>query len=233
MANGSGMISCIMATRGGLDPARQAIANFRRQTFAARELVVVCADVNAAVRGLVENMGDAAIRFIPAPDASTVGGLRNAAIDAACGEHICVWDDDDISHPRRLEWQAHALRRNAADICFLSRVVLWWPARRRLAVSARRSWENTMMARRAILPPYPAQRIGSDAALVAALRGRCVPVHVENPLAYVYVAHGSNLRSAAHFEMLFVGAREASSAQYGAALARLSPDFAIGGYPGA
>eukprot|EP00316_Scyphosphaera_apsteinii_P000984 CAMPEP_0119302962 /NCGR_PEP_ID=MMETSP1333-20130426/4472_1 /TAXON_ID=418940 /ORGANISM="Scyphosphaera apsteinii, Strain RCC1455" /LENGTH=521 /DNA_ID=CAMNT_0007305495 /DNA_START=129 /DNA_END=1696 /DNA_ORIENTATION=+ len=47
---------------------------------------------------------------------SALGHLRNLAINAASGEFVCQWDDDDIHHPLRIAMMLHALlcsRRNA------------------------------------------------------------------------------------------------------------------------
>lgn len=57
-------------------------------------------DYNAPGRVLVEcvtNKGD-----------RTIGDLRNLALDLAFGDYLVQWDDDDWSHPRRIEKQLGA-----------------------------------------------------------------------------------------------------------------------------
>lgn len=225
-------VSCIMATRGELQPAVHAIGCFRRQTYPARELVIACASPDSAVAQHVAALGDPAIRFVVAPGAGTVGALRNAAIAQATGTLACVWDDDDIAHPRRIAWQVASLAAAGARGCFLSRVLLWWPARRRIALSPRRIWENTMLAERAVLPPYPDVVRGGDTILGKALRDAAPLVLIDRPQAYCYVAHGGNLWGAEHFEMLFANASAAAGdeADYDSTVAALAPALPLPAY---
>lgn len=196
-------VSCVMATRGHEVPARQAIQCFQRQTHPDRELVIACATAGSDVEALVRELDDPQIRFAIAEGAANVGDIRNAAIAQADGELVCVWDDDDLSHPDRLRWQLAAMAAADAPIAALSRVLLWWPATVRLAMSVQRVWENTLLVERAIMPPYPSVERGGDTTFFRALRkGRAVAL-LEQPEAYIYVAHGANIWGADHFEMLF------------------------------
>ncbi len=196
-------VSCVMATRGHEAPARQAIQCFQRQTHANRELVIACASPGSEVEALVGALNDPQIRFFVAEGAANVGDIRNAAIAQAEGELICVWDDDDLGHPDRLRWQLAALAAANAPVAALSRVLLWWPATVRLALSGQRVWENTLMAERAILPPYPSVERGGDTILLRALRRSFAIALLDQPEAYIYVTHGANIWGANHFEMLF------------------------------
>jgi glycosyltransferase involved in cell wall biosynthesis len=197
------LISCIMPTRGFAFPARLAIACFRNQTYRNRELVIVSTAVDSEVKALVAELGDPRIRMVEAPDAKTVGVLRNVAIAEAAGDLISIWDDDDLSHPDRLWWQCTALEQARGDACFLSNVVLWWPARSRLAISSTRRWEGTMLVKRSSLPSYPDMNRGEDTALVNALQEQATTLCLERPMAYCYVRHGSNIWADGHFDYLF------------------------------
>src|SRR5687767_12945126 len=95
------LISCIMPTRGPLVPARFAIDCFRRQTYPAKELVVVCRSPDSEVKSYVDGLGDPGIRAFDTPDAATVGDLRNEAVARSQGEFVATWDDDDLYHPDR------------------------------------------------------------------------------------------------------------------------------------
>lgn len=223
------LISCIMATRGGAFPARAAIGCYRRQTWPNRELIVVSADPAAPVAGLIEQMADPSIRFLPAP-VERVGALRNHAIAAARGELIAVWDDDDLSHPSRLEWQHQALAETGTTACVLARLLLWWPGRSRLAIGFHRTWENTLLAVRAELPAYSNSVRSSDTELVRALVARSRVAMLDRPAAYVYVAHGANLWHEAHFEMLFANGDETDPARYPELLDQLRAALPIDDY---
>jgi glycosyltransferase involved in cell wall biosynthesis len=226
------LISCIMASRGNPYPAGLAIDCFRRQSYAERELVIITAATDGALRDLVETLADPAIRLIQADAGAKVGDLRNAAIAESDGDLLCIWDDDDLSHPDRLALQYRAMRDARAQGCFLARVLLWWPARQMLAVSCLRTWENTMLVERSRFPSYPGdQPRGEDTYVAEALRTSHRLILHDVPEAYCYVAHGDNLWHEEHFEMLFrVASRSFNGAAYTELLAGLSAALPIADY---
>ena len=200
------LISCVMPTRGRIFPARYAIQCFRRQSYQNRELVVVCASPGSEVEQYLAELGDPRIRFFVAEDTQTVGDMRNFAADRAEGELICVWGDDDLSHPDRLVYQLSAVEAFDTSAAFLKRVMLWWPEKKRLAVSEARLWENSMLVRKSLLPAYPSMRRGSDTVVVLQLRDKGKVVAVDHPASYCYVLHGTNLWGSDHFESFFANA---------------------------
>jgi glycosyltransferase involved in cell wall biosynthesis len=197
-----------MVSRGRLIPARFAIDCFRRQTWPNRELVIVSAAADSELPAFLASLGDPAIRYLPAaPD--PLGTLRNITVEAARGMFLCQWDDDDLSHPQRLEFQYRELVAGRAGAHFLSRVLMWWPEERRLAISSRRLWECSMFCRRLALPAYVATSRREDTLVVKEMRmyGNRT-TYTDQPLAYCYIAHGRNLSSAAHLTRLFAKATE-------------------------
>jgi glycosyltransferase involved in cell wall biosynthesis len=197
------LISCLMVTRGHLFPTRFAIECYRRQTYAARELIVVCDRPAAELRAHIDSLGDSSINFVRAPT-GTLGELRNASVAAASGTLVAQWDDDDLYHPQRLELQAMGLAAApAAAAHFLSRWFLWWPERGLLGVSGRRIWEGSMLARRDLLPPYRSQNLSEDSVLVRELSEAHPLVEADAPEVYCYVIHGGNSWDEAHFEETF------------------------------
>ncbi len=227
------LISCVMPTRGRIFPARYAIDCFRRQSYPRRELVVVCASAGSEVEQYLAALGDPRIRFFVAQDTQTVGDMRNFAAARAEGELICVWDDDDLSHPLRLVTQLSAMETFGTSAAFLKRVILWWPEAKRLAVSEARLWENSMLVRKSVLPPYASMRRGSDTVVVKHLRDTGKVVAVDHPASYTYVLHGKNLWGSDHFEMFFANATiPLEGAAYDRALADLSRHVPIAAYAG-
>lgn len=130
-------VSCILITAHRAEFIPTAIACFRRQTYADRELVIYdTGDVH--VRDLVPRE-DPRIRYYAKHVAAerSVGQLRNTAIDLAAGEFIAHWDDDDWSAPTRLEQQLAQLERSPrAHVAGYSRMLFkdlrkretppWW-----------------------------------------------------------------------------------------------------------
>ena len=116
------MISCLMVTHDRLALARRAIRCFADQTYPRRELVIVTdGDLRyrRALACYVDHLALQTVRFVyPDSDQLPLGQLRNIALDAAHGDVICQWDDDDCYHPERLAVQlAHMLNSKARACC--------------------------------------------------------------------------------------------------------------------
>jgi glycosyltransferase involved in cell wall biosynthesis len=192
-----------MVSRGRLFPARFAIDCYRRQTWPHRELVIVSAAPDSELPVFLATLGDPTIRYVTAAP-GPLGTLRNMSVEAARGAVLCQWDDDDLSHPQRLEFQYTQLVAGRVGAHFLSRLLLWWPEERRLAISSRRLWECSMLCRRLALPGYPAIPRREDTLMVKDMRlsGNRTS-YTDQPFAYCYIAHGGNLSSARHLARVF------------------------------
>ena len=57
--------------------------------------------------------------FLP-EDRGHLGNLRNTSMEAATGEVICQWDDDDLYHPERLANQFAQMVQRKAQASFLT-----------------------------------------------------------------------------------------------------------------
>jgi O-antigen biosynthesis protein len=121
------LVSCIMPTANRRAFVAQALRTFAAQDYPQRELIVVD-DGRDAVADLMPP--DERIRYLRLPARRTVGAKRNLACEAARGEIVVHWDDDDWSAPRRLAYQVDGLTRQAADICGLSKVYYYDPWQR-------------------------------------------------------------------------------------------------------
>jgi glycosyltransferase involved in cell wall biosynthesis len=228
----SPLVSCIMASRGKPWPALHAIHCYRRQSHEPRELIIATIETDGILSEHIADLNDPTISLVEVPSAATIGALRNAAVARSRGELVCVWDDDDLSHPDRIAAQLRLIRNAEAQACFLTRVLLWWPHRRKLAVSVPRIWENTMLLQRAAFPLYDENLAeGEDTALVKRLRASHRLLLHDVPEAYCYIAHGGNMSSADHFEMLFAGASQTFVASdYDDAIAKLSATLPMDAY---
>lgn len=217
-----------MVSRGNLFPAQMAISCYRRQTYSNRELVIVSANPNSMLPDYLLALNDPSIRYIQVPP-MPLGGLRNASVAAAQGEFLSTWDDDDLYGRERVERQVQACLQSNAAAHFLNRVLLWWPDRRLLGISAQRPWENTMMVRREALPPYPSLPLREDTYVVQELQSRFQITTSDDPELYCYVVHSSNTCDDAHFEHLFEQA-EWVHPDYDEELVRLTGKYPIRSY---
>jgi glycosyltransferase involved in cell wall biosynthesis len=197
------LISCIMPTRGRLVPARFAIECFRRQSYPTRELVIVCRSPDSEVKRYVDALGDPGMRAFDTPDAATIGDLRNEAVARSRGEFVATWDDDDLHHPDRLALQMRALQVSRASAGVLRCEILWWPAERRLAVSRGGIWENSMLARRDVLPVYPSLSREEDTKVIKTLLHKNRFALIDIQFLYVRIYHGGNIWDADHFSRFF------------------------------
>ncbi len=119
------LISCITVSQPPRLPSlSHAVADFCRQTYTPRELVIVVddADYAEAVSEMVRSFEDGTeerIFVVNAGERLRLGALRNLGTACAQGEWLCQWDDDDRYSPHRLALQAEALAGTDAAACFL------------------------------------------------------------------------------------------------------------------
>lgn len=203
------MISCLMVTQPGrLDRARLAMADFAGQSHRARELVVLH-DGDASFHRELEAVGaeHPGVRVVQHAAGHTLGHLRNAAVEAARGEYVCQWDDDDRYHPQRLALQWQALCDAGADFCFLRDQLHWFVTQGEMFWD---DWDRepypmnlvqgSLLGRRARMPRYPDDARGEDTGLLhAILRSRAPVVRLADAgWCYVYVFHEHNVWDLAH-----------------------------------
>jgi glycosyltransferase involved in cell wall biosynthesis len=199
------MISCLTVTREArFSSLERAVADFVRQTWSERELVIVHdgdAAFDAKVRALAASHAAASIAVHREPAGRALGELRNAAVDAARGDIVCQWDDDDRYHPRRLELQFAAMRVENSEFCFLTdqlhlfaadRTMYWddW----NLEVHPLNLVQGTLLGIKAALGRYPPLARGEDTPLILDLlrRERRITRLRDHGYLYVYVFDGLN-----------------------------------------
>jgi len=199
------MISCLTVTREArFASLERAVADFVRQTWAERELVIVHDGdeaFDAKLGTLAASHQGAAITVRREPQGQTLGELRNASVEAARGDIVCQWDDDDRYHPRRLELQFAAMRVENSEFCFLTdqlhlfaadRTMYWddW----NLEVHPLNLVQGTLLGSKAALGRYPPLARGEDTPLILDLlrRGRRITRLREHGYLYVYVFDGKN-----------------------------------------
>lgn len=200
------LVSALMVTKEDRQHlAYNAASDFHRQIYYPKELVVVI-DPPGYFPPFAYSLALCYENF-----AFTLGELRTISVNAARGEYVAQWDDDDRCRPDRLSSQVAALRREGADACFLRQVQLKCVCGH-MAISHRRTgevhgyWECTMLVRRSALVglSYPAVAMGEDYALVRQLEseGKRI-VTIDDPAIYTYCFHGGNTWGADHFDKLF------------------------------
>jgi glycosyltransferase involved in cell wall biosynthesis len=130
------LVTCIMPTGDRPKLASRAIEYFCRQSYPARELVILD-DGRHAIEDLVPQ--DPSIVYYRLRERMVLGAKRNLACALARGALIAHWDDDDWMSPDRLRTQVMALRNEGADMCGAGALYFYEPA-------TRRAWRYTYPA---------------------------------------------------------------------------------------
>jgi glycosyltransferase involved in cell wall biosynthesis len=209
-------VSCLCVTSPERRPRLAgAVEAYLAQTHASRELVVVLHGSEEQAgehRQMLTPLAGQGVRLLVAPGAMPLGAVRNVAIDAARGDVLCQWDDDDVHHPSRIQRQLEAMVGGDAKACFLQELLHFFEDPGDLYVenwknSEHRSHPGTVMVRRESTARYPelgaeASR-GEDSVYARALVAEGPVVHLAGrPELFVYVHHGRNTYASSHHMML-------------------------------
>ncbi len=198
---GSGpLVSCLMVTRGNPALVSQALDCFRAQTWQHKELVIVCDNVTDELRALFKE--DRQVRLFEVTQKLSLGDLRNLSVAQSAGTYICQWDDDDLYDPTRIEIQMSVLAAAGVQSTFLSRWLIWWPARDKLVLSSSRVWEGSMLAHRSVVPVYPALPRREDSYVAKWVTAYHATALIDLPQLYCYRVTGENTWDEAHFERM-------------------------------
>ncbi|MGI8855828.1 MAG: glycosyltransferase [Thermomicrobiales bacterium] len=215
-------VSCLMITHERLPLVEQAIRCYGDQTYPNRELVIVTTGgtyFRRALERYIEREHIPDVRITQCEDAdATLGRLRNISLDAATGDVVCQWDDDDLYHPTRLAVQLDRMLEDDARACFLTDHLQFLEETRRLGWT---DWtfEGAIEGVDTLLPGtlmmfkdgrfrYPEtgqfSGRGEDTALLDDLH-RAVRITglSEKGYLYVYRHHGRNTFSREHHYRMF------------------------------
>lgn len=225
-----------MVTKANPDFVQHSLKMFEQQTYPAKELVIVTDP------GRMQQLSNDLklpekdnVRLVDSEyynKNATLGDLRNIAISSAQGGYICQWDDDDLYHPQRLEIQMHLLKQNAASVCLLNQWIIWWPIKKRFAISNKRHWEGSLLAKKSIMPEYLSLKRGEDTPVVENLIKNHRAILIKNPNLYIYVVHGNNTFDEAHFDLMYAHAEARFEDElYEKFYAKLRTSFLLDTYP--
>ncbi|HEY5958960.1 MAG TPA: glycosyltransferase family A protein, partial [Polyangiaceae bacterium] len=109
-------VSCLCVTENRQAFMPWLLWNFDRQTWRKRELIIVDSS-DPPVQ--IPKRRD--IRVLRVPTGTSLGKKRNVALEAARGQVIAWFDDDDWQHPARLSTLVPLLREHARKLgaCFI------------------------------------------------------------------------------------------------------------------
>jgi len=225
-----------MITKSNVELVKLSLKMFNMQTYQNKEIVIVTDPGQS--RQLYEELnlvGNNEIVLVNTDNFNykpTLGELRNLAISSARGEYVCQWDDDDLYHPDRLSVQMRLLIENHASACIMNQWIIWWPLKKRFAISNKRYWEGSLLAKKSIIPAYPSIKRGEDTPVVSEVMRNNKTIIIKNPNLYMYVVHGNNTFDEDHFELMYkFSATRFENESYDAAYRKLRNIFLLDDYP--
>jgi glycosyltransferase involved in cell wall biosynthesis len=166
------LVSCVMPTTSRRRAfLSQAIRYFQRQDYANKELLIVD-DGAEPLAELVPD--DPQVRYVRLTGKRTLGSKRNLCVEAARGDLIMHWDDDDWANPQRISYQLKALLRAGAEICGIRQMIFYelatartwlyqYPANQRAWLAGSSLLYTREFWRRA---PFPDIQVASDTSFV-------------------------------------------------------------------
>lgn len=120
------LVTCLMPTFARHTWLPAAVAGFLSQDFDDAELLIVSEDGLPA--SLAPALASGRVRHQPCPTGLPLGTKRNLACDAARGQILLHWDDDDLQAPDRIRRQVAALKTSKRAIHGSRSVVFHEPA---------------------------------------------------------------------------------------------------------
>ena len=98
------------------------IDSILQQSHSTLLLTIVddCSDNGNDIQQLINEKNDKRINYLRMPENGGVYKCRNLAISSIESDFIAFQDDDDVSHPQRLEYQLSHLRNNDIDISMVT-----------------------------------------------------------------------------------------------------------------
>lgn len=209
-------ISCLTVTLNRLVLLKEAIRCYCEQTYPNRELIIVTDGTpryRQAISDYLCSLGRSDIRLVYLPEAGQpLGALRNVSLDAAGGNIVCQWDDDDLNHPQRLERQFEHMNAARMDACcftdqlqffFQERSLYWSDWRTGDVQGIEHLIPGTLMAHRDSRFRYPETTsratAGEDTVLLEqiAATGTVTPFE-DSGFLNIYSYHGRNVFSEDH-----------------------------------
>lgn len=176
------LVSCLMVTQASrwADGPPIGVLAYQAQSYSARELVIVTSDP-------CDEMDTVGFDVLLMPKGSSLGAMRQRAVQMSSGAYVATWDDDDRPHYRRLEEQIATLAAMPlADACLLLRVTIDDQINGRQFTGPLHAWEMTMVARRESVGVYPDTMLGEDSAVIRRMKQVVV---LDRPELYVHTAH--------------------------------------------
>lgn len=120
-------VCAVMLTRERPEMMARAVRCFRAQTYPNKRLLIAYCQMADLPSGWSEGISAQCVQYLNRE--LTIGKIRNMAVSesvkSGSSDIICHWDDDDHSHPRRIEEQVALLQSSGADCVGYNEMLFW------------------------------------------------------------------------------------------------------------
>ena len=200
------LVSCLCVSENRPHYLKNAISCFTAQTYDNRELIIVSRKYDPEYAAIIAPYLSGSVKYC-VPDTTaelTLGELRNLSIERSSGEFICIWDDDDWHHCRRIEIQMRETFKSRKMGTILPYCLLFNAIAKVAQISTVLFPPNSLLCKKSALGKdlYAPLNNKEDVLFLRSLFGRNILFPVINPILYIYVYHGGNTVDLKHFNAL-------------------------------
>ena len=204
----SPLISCLCVTRNKAELLARAIKCFKAQTYPKKELIIIYENDDRCTKHLVQSIRNDEIRVVEVSSnpKTTLGELRNIAVQESRGDYVCQWDDDDWYHDRRMEVQMKSIAESFKRASVLLSWIVFDATANEAYISPMRIWEGSILFEKNIFSDelkYENISKGEDTGLVQKMLVKNYVYPLLAPCLYIYVFHGKNTFDEGHFKKIF------------------------------
>lgn len=197
-------VSCLMVTADRKLFLKRSLLSYQRQTYSHKELIVLD-DGKEDLEPLLRDLPSTGVTYlkIEKKPGNVLGYLRNLTLEAASGDFITQWDDDDWYHPERIEIQVGVLEQGY-DACCLANTLMHidrepffqYPYQSFF----RKGTPGSIMHRRDGTIRYPAMRKSEDDVYLRSwAKKRYARLSASYAYLFIRCFHGNNTWDMAHF----------------------------------
>jgi len=201
------LISCICITQSRPALLLKAIVSFDTQNYPNRELVISYPKDDIETKQLIDDIllvTDLRIIRVEREGNESLGTARNNAISECNGDFICLWDDDDWYHAKRLAHQYNTMLTSGKfrEASILTRVMLFDTKTQQGYLSFPYLWCGSLLCRKdhILRHPFANSDVAEDTPVIKYLESRKLLHYIaDSAFLYLYVYHGENALSYFHF----------------------------------
>lgn len=197
------IISCLMVSKRK-DFLLSAYENYKIQTYENKELILVYSGNKKDIPKKI--LSDPSVIVYIYPLEKTLGEARNKSIELANGKYVVQWDDDDINHPDRINYQYRWMRLNDSEITIFNQQYhkignkVYLEQRPIKDKNIHSGWPGTVMANKKLIENiYTHERIEEDTNGLIKIDSKIdVILMPSQKWYYMYVYHGENTWNLTH-----------------------------------